>query len=122
MIIRTDQQTELDSTTMDSVYQACLRFMKKNFPQMLDETSTAEHPRRIKSVIGFSQKRGIQRDDLVQKLVALEYKYGFMVDGLSRELDEIMEYPERSEEDKVNYFHKQLMFERAEKEENSKYG
>lgn len=97
---------------MNALTKAKLRaveFVKLNFgKEMGDRKDTA--PEVVDRVYEFCALYGIHNELNIQRMIAWEYKYGFIdKEPIPLKWLEILDFPERDEEVKVKYFQKHVM-------------
>ncbi|RLD61573.1 MAG: hypothetical protein DRJ05_02355 [Bacteroidetes bacterium] len=96
--------------SMEKFYAKCRSFLIQNFPDFtkpLDDKSLNEF---ITKIISFGSKYDIKKEINIQKLMVIQIKYDFLKHyELPEDLNYILEYPDREEDKKVNYFHQQII-------------
>lgn len=114
MIIRTSQISVFEQVSRSEFVKKCRSFVKKNFPGQYGLADAGIIDGLTLRVMEFGQKYRITGELNLQKLIFIQIKYDYLAHaGLSKELKRILTFPSRRENDKVNYFHKQIIYSHA---------
>ena len=111
MLIRKEQLEVLAADLEWAFTINSTEFLKRRFPDWSKSKTTNEMTRFISQVIAFGKSFGIRSKRNLQNLMLLEVKYNVISDkSLLASVMPILTYPDRPEDVKLNYLHKQVIF------------
>lgn len=110
MIIKTTQFGIFRNIAIENFIVKCREFLCINFPDDFTIKDTVRMDIFTRKTIEFGKKYQINSELNIQKLMVIELEFKFLeFEKLPEIIEEILTYPYRDEDLKVNYFHKQLI-------------
>jgi len=110
MIIRTTQLIKFETKILENFILKCREFLLLNYPDHFAKDEIIKMDNFILKAISFGEMYEIYHEMNIQKLMAIKMEYQILdYDELPTLLEEILTYPSRDEDTKVNYFHKQII-------------